>query len=149
VELDRRIASADASLQFVAAGTSKRGYVLTDVIGEGTFGTVYRAVHPSVGREVAVKVVRAEFADDPDYVRRFDGEARLVARLEHPHIVPLHDFWREPGRRTWYFAISVAAASTRRTVVRNVGRWGRSAVSWRRSAQHSLRLTMPVLFMAT
>ncbi|MBK9969541.1 MAG: protein kinase [Acidimicrobiaceae bacterium] len=68
-----------------------------DTLGEGAFGTVYGAVQPSVGREVAVKVVRADLADDPSYVRRFEGEARVVARLEHPHIVPLYDFWREPG----------------------------------------------------
>ena len=50
-----------------------------------------------VGREVAVKVIRAELADDPEFVRRFEAEAQLVARLEHPHIVPLYDYWREPG----------------------------------------------------
>jgi serine/threonine protein kinase len=79
------------------AGRAARGYVLADEIGSGSFGTVYRAVQPSVGREVAVNVVRAELADDPEYVRRFETEARLVARLEHPHIVPLYDFWLEPG----------------------------------------------------
>jgi DNA-binding SARP family transcriptional activator/WD40 repeat protein len=97
VDLERRIALDDPSLAFVAAGRVARGYILADEIGEGSFGTVYRAIQPSVGREVAVKVVRAEFADDPEYVRRFETEARLVARLEHPHVVPLYDFWREPG----------------------------------------------------
>ena len=97
VELDQRIAISDPSLHAVATGRAARGYVLMDTLGEGAFGTVYRAVQPSVGREVAVKVVRADLADDPSYVRRFEGEARVVARLEHPHIVPLYDFWREPG----------------------------------------------------
>jgi len=97
VDLERRIALDDPSLAFVTAGRVARGYVLADEIGVGSFGTVYRAVQPSVGREVAVKVVKPELADDPAYVRRFETEARLVARLEHPHIVPLYDFWREPG----------------------------------------------------
>jgi DNA-binding SARP family transcriptional activator len=74
-----------------------RGYVLGDVLGEGSFGTVFCATQPGVGREVAVKVIRAERANDPDFVQRFEAEAQLVARLEHPHIVPLYDFWREPG----------------------------------------------------
>ena len=59
VDLERRIALDDPSLAFVAAGRVARGYVLADEIGAGSFGTVYRAVQPSVGREVAVKVVQA------------------------------------------------------------------------------------------
>jgi len=74
-----------------------RGYELGDVIGEGAFGTVYKSTQPGVGREVAVKVIRAELADDPTFARRFEAEAEMVAHLEHPHIVPLYDFWREPG----------------------------------------------------
>ncbi|MET0490923.1 MAG: BTAD domain-containing putative transcriptional regulator, partial [Acidimicrobiales bacterium] len=76
---------------------SMRGYALGAAIGEGAFGTVYRSTQPGIGREVAVKVIRAELADDPGFVRRFEAEAQLVAHLEHPHIVPLYDFWREPG----------------------------------------------------
>ena len=62
----------------------------------GGFGVVYRAIQPHVGRDVAIKVVQPELANDPDYVRRFDHEAQIVARLEHPHVVPLYDYWREP-----------------------------------------------------
>ncbi len=58
---------------------------------------MYRATQPGVGRDVAVKVIHPDLADDPAFVRRFESEAQLVARLEHPHIVPLYDFWREPG----------------------------------------------------
>jgi len=70
---------------------------LGELIAEGSFGAVYQATQPSVGREVAVKVVRADLADDPEFIRRFEAEAQIVARLEHPHIVPLYDYWREPG----------------------------------------------------
>ena len=55
------------------------------------------ATQPGTNREVAIKAIRPELADDPDFVRRFEAEAQLVARLEHPHIVPLYDYWREPG----------------------------------------------------
>ncbi len=44
-----------------------------------------------------MKVVKPELADDPRFITRFETEAQLVARLEHPHIVPLYDYWREPG----------------------------------------------------
>jgi WD40 repeat protein/DNA-binding SARP family transcriptional activator len=73
-----------------------RGYELKEQIGEGSFGAIHRAIQPAVGREVAVKVIRQKFANDPDFIRRFESEAQLVARLEHPYIVPLYDYWRDP-----------------------------------------------------
>jgi len=79
------------------AGGRARGYKLQEEIGQGSFGVVYRAIQPAVGREVAVKAIRRRYANDPDFIRRFDAEAQLIARLEHPHIVPLYDYWREPG----------------------------------------------------
>ncbi len=77
-------------------GAVIRGYQLLQQIGSGGFGAVYRAYQPVVEREVAVKVILAEYANQPDFIRRFETEAQLVARLEHPHIVPLYDYWREP-----------------------------------------------------
>lgn len=71
------------------------GYEVRDRLGEGGFGVVWRAYQPSVGREVAIKVIRPELASQPAFVRRFEAEARTIARLAHPHIVPLIDFWRD------------------------------------------------------
>ena len=70
------------------------GYEVRDRLGEGAFGVVWRAYQPSVGREVAIKVIRPELANEPSFVRRFEAEARTIARIAHPHIVPLIDFWR-------------------------------------------------------
>lgn len=78
-------------------GHITRGYELKERIGEGGFGAVYRAFQPSVGREVAIKVILPDYANRPDFIRRFETEAQLVARLEHPFIVPLFDYWRDPG----------------------------------------------------
>ena len=78
-------------------GRAIRGYALAERIGMGGFGSVYRAVQPNVEREVAVKIILPAFANHPDFIRRFEAEAQVVARLEHPHIVPLYDYWREPG----------------------------------------------------
>ncbi|MFL5918459.1 MAG: protein kinase domain-containing protein [Gaiellaceae bacterium] len=79
-----------------AFGRSVRGYELREQVGVGDFGIVYRAYQPSVGREVAVKVIRADLVNQPSFVRDFESEARLVAQLEHPHLVPLYDYWRDP-----------------------------------------------------
>ena len=99
VELDRRILADDPSLLLTERpGRALRSYRLGDQLGEGAFAVVYRGTQPSVGREVAIKVIRAELANRPEFVRRFEAEAQLVARLEHPHIVPLYDYWREPDR---------------------------------------------------
>src|SRR5262245_2952504 len=78
------------------SGTEIKGYELLERIGAGGFGAVYRANQSTVGREVAVKVILPHFANQPDFIRRFETEAQLVARLEHLHIVPLYDYWREP-----------------------------------------------------
>lgn len=80
------------------SGTTIKGYVLHAKVAEGGFGAVYYAFQPLVttaSREVAVKVIRPQFATIPSFVRRFDAEAQIVARLEHPHIVPLYDYWRD------------------------------------------------------
>jgi len=92
--LHERILREDPDLDL--DGEPLRGYRLLEQVGEGAFGVVYRAIQPQVGREVAVKAVHPELANHPDFVRRFDHEAQVVARLEHPHVVPLYDYWREP-----------------------------------------------------
>jgi serine/threonine protein kinase/DNA polymerase III delta prime subunit len=76
-------------------GRTIKGYELRDRIGSGSFGVVYRAYQPAVKREVAIKVILPERASSPNFVHRFEGEAQLVARMEHPYIVPLYDFWRD------------------------------------------------------
>ncbi len=78
------------------ASQGVRGYDFREAIGAGAYGEIFRAVQPSIGREVAVKVIRRRFANDPQFIRRFKAEAQTIARLEHPHIVPLYDYWRGP-----------------------------------------------------
>lgn len=73
-----------------------RGYEIIEQIGDGGFGVVYRALQSGVDREVAVKVILPDVAQQPDFIRRFEAEAQLIARLEHMNIVPLYDYWRDP-----------------------------------------------------
>ncbi len=77
-------------------GQVVKGYELLELVGAGGFGEVYRAQQPLLKRDVAVKVILPKYANDPDFVRRFEAEAQLVAHLESLHIVPLYDYWRDP-----------------------------------------------------
>ena len=60
---------------------------------------MYRAIQPVVGRDVEESGLQRPVASDPDFVRRFEHTAQAIASLEHPHIAPVHDYWREPGPR--------------------------------------------------
>ncbi|MCA9929631.1 MAG: protein kinase, partial [Anaerolineales bacterium] len=79
------------------SGRAIKGFELAERIGSGGFGVVYRGVQPSVARDVAVKIIHPQHANHPAFIRRFEAEAQIVARLEHPHVVPLYDYWREPN----------------------------------------------------
>jgi tRNA A-37 threonylcarbamoyl transferase component Bud32 len=70
-------------------------YVLGEAIGRGGAATVYRAHQPSLGRDVAIKVLRHDA--DPQFARRFAREARAIAALQHPNILPVYDFGEHDG----------------------------------------------------
>ncbi|MDT5191792.1 MAG: hypothetical protein QOI28_4043 [Mycobacterium sp.] len=73
-------------------GTRFGPYELKSLIGVGGMGEVYRAYDTIKGRTVAVKLLRAEMAADPAYQERFRRESRMAARLQEPHVIPVHDF---------------------------------------------------------
>lgn len=65
-------------------------YEIIEEIGKGGMATVYRAYHPQTDRFVAAKIIHRTISADPRMQERFEREARLVARLEHPHILPVY-----------------------------------------------------------
>lgn len=77
-------------------GKTLKGYELRQLIGRGGFGAVYRAYQPLIDRDVALKVILPEYANHPNFIRRFETEAQTIAKLENLHIVPLYDYWRDP-----------------------------------------------------
>jgi len=72
-------------------GDTVGGYRLAEVIGFGGMSVVFRAEQLSLGRNVAVKVMRRELGEDPEFSRRFLNEARALAELSHPSIVQVID----------------------------------------------------------
>lgn len=74
-----------------------REYQLTDIIGSGGMSAVFRATHVKLQVERAVKVLRPDLTQDPEFVRRFEQEARILAVLEHPHLIRVFEFFEEQG----------------------------------------------------
>jgi serine/threonine protein kinase len=66
-------------------------YELRGLLGKGAMGAVHRAFDPVLEREVALKVMLPRIADDPEHKRRFEREARAVARMSHPNVVTVFD----------------------------------------------------------
>ena len=76
----------------LSAGDSIAGYEIVSQVGAGGMATVYKAYHERLDRHVAIKILHDTFARDDSFLERFEREARIVARLEHPHIVPIYDY---------------------------------------------------------
>jgi serine/threonine protein kinase len=86
------------------SGQALGQFRVMEQIGQGGMARVFKAYQPSLDRYVAIKVIAAEFNDarDNEFMARFASEARLVAKLTHPNIVPVHDFGEEAG---WAFIV--------------------------------------------
>jgi Tol biopolymer transport system component len=76
----------------LASGTKLGPYEIQSPLGAGGMGEVYRARDTRLGRDVAIKVLPAAFSRDPERLRRFKLEAQVVAALNHPNILAIHDF---------------------------------------------------------
>src|SRR5215211_1168557 len=73
-------------------------YKVIAQMGSGGMATVYKAYHARLDRTVAIKMLHEAFQEDKNFLARFEREAQIVARLEHPHIVPVFDFDEFNGR---------------------------------------------------
>lgn len=94
-------------------------YKLIKCIGRGGMGVVYLARQSALGRDVVVKLLPPDFADDADALARFRREARGMSKLQHPHIVSIYDFGIEAGQA--YIVMEYVAGVTLRRFVRGFG----------------------------
>ncbi|MGH3638790.1 MAG: serine/threonine-protein kinase, partial [Mycobacterium sp.] len=78
-------------------GTQFGPYELQELIGMGGMGEVYRAYDTGRERTVALKLLRPDMAADPTFQDRFRRESRITARLQEPHVIPVHDFGEIDG----------------------------------------------------
>jgi eukaryotic-like serine/threonine-protein kinase len=96
-----------------------RRYRVIERIGTGGMADVYKAVDETLGRTVAVKVMHARYADDPDFVQRFRHEASAAANLSHPAIVNIYDYGVEGG--TYYIVMELVRGTDLKAVVKQRG----------------------------
>jgi serine/threonine protein kinase len=73
-------------------GTQIGSYEITQLLGKGGMGEVYRARDTKLGRDVAIKSLPEIFASDSERVARFEREAKILAALNHPHVAAIYGF---------------------------------------------------------
>ncbi len=93
-------------------GQSLGPYEIVDRLGAGGMGEVYRARDPRLGREVAIKILPPELANDGEYRSRFEREARAASALSHPNIAHIYDVGEQEG--THYLAMELVEGETLR-----------------------------------
>ncbi len=89
---------------------------LEERVGIGGMGAVYRARQLNVDRDVAVKVLHPQAAEDPEHVRRFENEAKIIARLRDPHPLKLIDFGRMDGGQLYIVTEYLAGRSLKQVL---------------------------------
>ena len=97
-------------------------YRVESLIATGGMATVYLGTDTRLDRTVALKIMHAELANDEDFVRRFVGEARSVARLSHPNVVGVYD--QGADGRTLYLAMEYVPGRTLRDLLNEQGSLG-------------------------
>ena len=95
----QHIGADDTDLQ---PGQQVGEYVVDDKIGEGGFGTVFKATHPVIGKEVALKVLNRQYSAQPEMLSRFVAEARAVNQIRHRHIIDIFGFGQLEDGRHYY-----------------------------------------------
>lgn len=85
-------------------------YQIEAILGRGGMSSVYRAYDPNLQRKVAVKIIHQHLTDNPEFIKRFEREAALVAQMRHEHIVQVHDFNHDGD--VYYMVLELIAGET-------------------------------------
>lgn len=97
-------------------------YKIDSVIGQGGMSYVYRARDEKLGRWVAIKVLKEEYCDDQDFIRKFQNEAQAAAKLNHPNIVAAYDVVDDEERHLHYIVMELVEGITLKEYIRRKGR---------------------------
>lgn len=103
-------------------GTAVRGYQFWEKLGQNSTNSgVYKVYQPSFGREIAVKVLRDNRIQDPEFIHQFMTLTELIANLDHPNIIPIYDYWHD--ERCIYVAMRLLRPGSLRSIIEEQGSW--------------------------
>ncbi|HYC92226.1 MAG TPA: protein kinase [Thermoanaerobaculia bacterium] len=111
----------------LTAGSKIGPYEVVSLLGEGGMGQVYRGRDPRLGRDIAIKILARDAAQDAEAIGRLEREARAIASLSHPNILAVHDVGREEG--DFYIVTELLEGKTLREQIRSM------ALSWRQAVE--------------
>jgi len=103
-------------------GTRVREYEILELIGRGGMGAVYRARHVYLDEERAIKVIQARLTSDQEFVDRFIREAKILTRLNNPHVVQLYEFGTLDEEGTFFMVLEFIRGESLLQRVRKMGR---------------------------
>src|SRR5687767_1053654 len=99
---NRQVAHIGANDADLRRGEAVGEYVVAAKIGESGYGSVYRAEHPLIGKQVAIKVLNRQYSAVPEMVSRFVAEARAVNQIRHRNMIDIFGFGQLPDGRHYY-----------------------------------------------
>ncbi len=97
-------------------------YEIDTLIGQGGMSYVYRANDKKMGREVAIKVLKEEYCEDEEFIRKFQNEAQAAAKLNHPNIVAVYDIVDNAETRMHYIVMELVEGITLKNYIKRAGR---------------------------
>src|SRR5512142_1479993 len=119
---DRRRAGrvpAREAIVTLGAGSTFGPYQILGPLGRGGMAAVYKAYEPGLDRYIALKILPHEFLHDPGFATRFEREAKVIARLEHPNIIPIHNFGIEKATGTPWMAMRFISGGALSGILKN------------------------------
>ena len=102
-------------MEKLSPNTNLSHYRIVSKLGAGGMGEVWRARDTRLDREVAIKLLRASFANDPDRLSRFEQEARATSALNHPNILTIYDIGESDAGR--FIVMELVAGRTLRAII--------------------------------
>lgn len=102
-------------------GTVVGEYTLEGKLGHGAFGTVYKGVHPQIGKVAAIKVLARRFSVDPEMVSRFQAEARAVNQIRHKNIIDIFSYGTLEGDGRLYYVMEYLEGETLDALLDRIG----------------------------